>query len=446
MLALAGAAGATLLASAGPAAALPSFAAQTGEECAACHVGGFGPQLTTHGRLFKLQGYGATASWSGGLNRKAVPLAAMAIANYVHTAGDLSEAPDHFKTNNNVALQEAALFLAGRLTSGVGAFVQATYSGIERHFGMDNVDIRFAKETKFNGKSLVVGATINNNPTVQDVFNTTPAWGFPYTSGDLAPARAAAPLIAGGLGQQVMGASGYLWFDDRFYLELGGYHSLGENLLHNLGVTKEVSLSGVSPYWRAAYSYTHGPATTTLGVFGMSAKVRPEATLPRTDHYTDLGLDGSYQLSMPGRRTISLNGSYIHERRKLDGSLFRGDAEKARGHLNTVNLDASYYWGSKYGVTAGVFNTTGSLDRDLYVREADFGSRTGGPGSAGYMLQADWTPFGQANSRWAPWANARLGVQYTGYTKFNGAKTNYDGFGRDAKDNNTLSVFLWTAF
>lgn len=45
-----------------------------------------------------------------------------------------------------------------------------------------------------------------------------------------------------------------------------------------------------------------------------------------------------------------------------------------------------------------------------------------------------------------PVANLRLGAQYTMYTKYNGAKTDYDGNGRNAKDNNTLFLFAWTSF
>jgi hypothetical protein len=82
----------------------------------------------------------------------------------------------------------------------------------------------------------------------------------------------------------------------------------------------------------------------------------------------------------------------------------------------------------------------------LYAPAADSGSRTGRPTTSGYRLQADWTPFGDATSFARPWANLRLGVQYTGYTEFNGSGSNYDGFGRDASDNNTVSLFLWTAF
>ena len=34
--------------------ALPSFAVQTGQPCANCHIGAFGPQPTPQGRDFKL--------------------------------------------------------------------------------------------------------------------------------------------------------------------------------------------------------------------------------------------------------------------------------------------------------------------------------------------------------------------------------------------------------
>src|SRR6202011_1535021 len=43
-----------------PVQALPSYARQTGQQCAACH-NGF-PELTPYGRQFKLNGY----TWTGG--------------------------------------------------------------------------------------------------------------------------------------------------------------------------------------------------------------------------------------------------------------------------------------------------------------------------------------------------------------------------------------------
>ena len=56
-----------------PAAAVPAFAEQTGRNCAACHVGGYGPELTQFGREFKLGGYTLRTHAS-------VPISAMAVA------------------------------------------------------------------------------------------------------------------------------------------------------------------------------------------------------------------------------------------------------------------------------------------------------------------------------------------------------------------------------
>ena len=54
--------------------ALPSFARQTGQRCAACHVGGNWPQLTPWGRFFKLAGYTAGRSFADKEGFNYVPL------------------------------------------------------------------------------------------------------------------------------------------------------------------------------------------------------------------------------------------------------------------------------------------------------------------------------------------------------------------------------------
>src|SRR5574337_1414665 len=69
---------AALLGSFSPAAhAVPSFARQTGQECAACHVGAYGPQLTPYGIKFKLGGY-TDSDGKGGK----VPISAMLVGAY----------------------------------------------------------------------------------------------------------------------------------------------------------------------------------------------------------------------------------------------------------------------------------------------------------------------------------------------------------------------------
>jgi hypothetical protein len=37
-------------------------------------------------------------------------------------------------------------------------------------------------------------------------------------------------------------------------------------------------------------------------------------------------------------------------------------------------------------------------------------------------------------------------LQYTGFLKYNGATSNYDGLGRNPRDNNQLFLNLWLAF
>jgi hypothetical protein len=61
-------------------------------------------------------------------------------------------------------------------------------------------------------------------------------------------------------------------------------------------------------------------------------------------------------------------------------------------------------------------------------------ANNGDPRSGGYI----------ANVSWWPVQNIGLTFQYTGYTRFNGAATNYDGAGRNAGSNNT--VYLLARF
>ena len=84
--------------------------------------------------------------------------------------------------------QAVSLFLAGAWGSHVGSFVQVTYDPQADHFSWDNTDIRYANNSgKLFPKQLTYGITMNNNPTVEDLWNSTPAWGFPFVSSDVAP-------------------------------------------------------------------------------------------------------------------------------------------------------------------------------------------------------------------------------------------------------------------
>ena len=75
-----------------PARAVPNFAAQTGQPCTACHIGGYGPQLTPLGRAFKIGGY----TQQGGEGWQSyVPLSAMVLTSFNHTGAKRAGRPDH---------------------------------------------------------------------------------------------------------------------------------------------------------------------------------------------------------------------------------------------------------------------------------------------------------------------------------------------------------------
>ena len=90
----------------------------------------------------------------------------------------------------------------------MGVFYQWTYDNLATtadgtlggHSSIDNTDIRAAyKYAPVNAEipEWIVGLTLNNNPTMSDLWNSTPAWGFPFTSSPLAPTPAAATISTG---------------------------------------------------------------------------------------------------------------------------------------------------------------------------------------------------------------------------------------------------------
>lgn len=113
---------------------------------------------------------------------------------------------------------------AGRITDYAGAFVQGAYSGVDRAFLLDNTDIRLTTPLSLGDTEFRVGASINNGSTVEDTFNSTPVWMFPFASSSLAPTPKAQTLLGGRqLVGNSLGLTVYGWYDQRIYLEAGGY-------------------------------------------------------------------------------------------------------------------------------------------------------------------------------------------------------------------------------
>ena len=428
------------------ASAVPSFARQTGMPCSQCHTLSFGPALTAYGRQFKLNAY------TFGEGEHPMPLALMVQGGFSRSDAAQPAPPvDDFSANNNLSVDQVSLFVGTRLSEHMGMFAQATYSGEDRHFSWDNTDIRYARTLNLFGTDAVVGISFNNNPTVQDLWNSTPAWAYPYITSPLVPGANASPMISGGLSQLVVGATAYTMIHDHYYFEAGAYRGLSNRWLDNVGLYPDnnAHVAGAAPYWRAAYQWSrgeHGEHYFSVGTFGMDTKLQPDPTTPATDRYSDVALDATYQWTPGGPGSIIANASLIHERQQLNSTFAAGGADHLTNHLDVLELDASYAWRQTWSAGVGVFDITGSHDGTLYAPGQFSGSAAGSPNTRGLTLQFECVPLGKMESWGRPWINLRVGVQYTAYLAFNGGSSNYDGFGRSASQNNSLFLFSWMAF
>jgi len=415
---------------------VPSFARQTGLACSACHYQFL--TLTPFGRKFKLNGYTLTArevltekdSASGGsLHLSPASLvSAMLSASVTH----LKDSPDGEQNDAAALPQELSLFVSGQLTSKIGLFSQFTYAGADDAFGIDNIDLRYANSTEIGGSTeMTYGVTLHNNPTVQDLWNTTPAWGFPFIGSEGAPEAAAGPILDGALSQNVLGLGTYALVGGTVYGEVSAYRTAEQGS----AAPTSGAIHGVAPYWRLALQKEWEHRYLMIGTFGMYLSAFPDQLSGPRDDYTDIGVDAQFETGA-GRGNLVVRGSWIHEKQKLDGTFALGGSANTENTLKTLRFNTSYYPLQKVGLSAGYFQTTGTADAGLYPADPVDGSANGDPKTSGFIGEVDFNP----------WENTRLGIQYTGYGKFNGRKSNYDGSGRKASDNNTLFAFAWVAF
>src|SRR6266568_3584052 len=276
------------LCSTGAANAVPSYARQTGVACQGCHT--VFPELTPFGRSFKLNAYTKTKS------ALPDPAATGAIAQ-----------------NGQVLFpQQASLFYAGRIAPNMGAFVQITYDSESGVFGLDNTELRYAKQVPSIAEGLTYGFTMNNNPTVQDVWNSTPAWQTPFDQKtSAAPVPGAATQIDGTLaGRGVAGLTGYLWWKNSIYAELGLYRSSPQGFSGTAGAGPLDSTNaggtivGYAPYWRVAYERQWDRNSWSVGAYGISTKITPHNAVPpgpavavgtSNDRFRDVALDSQFQ-------------------------------------------------------------------------------------------------------------------------------------------------------
>jgi hypothetical protein len=418
-----------------PAEAVPSFAQRTGQPCAACHVGAFGPQLTKYGRDFKLNGYVAGDGTNHG-----VPLAATVQSSFTHTNADQpAPAAPHFAVNDNVAIDQASFYYAGRIVPWLGAFVQITYDGVGKQLRIDNVDVRHAKDVDLFDEDLVYGFTANNNPTLSDLWNSTPAWGFPYNSSRLATTPIAATRIDGTLAQRVAGGGAYAMWNDLLYVEADLYRGLGYDVLNATGVVPVAGTDktrGLIPYWRLALQHQFGRSYMQIGTYGLTSSVLPAGVdlFGPTDRFADIAVDANYQFTFNPRDVtsdlISAHATFIHEDASLKASAALTGATQSNT-LDVFRADVSYAIGATVTPTVQYFYTGGS--RNLIY----WGTPNGSPNSSGMISEIAYVPWGKPNS-FITWGNIRVAAQYVTYFKYNGTVSH-------ASDNNALYLSVWAA-
>ncbi|WP_018607084.1 hypothetical protein [Uliginosibacterium gangwonense] len=457
--------------------ALPIFARQTGQNCVACHAGGQFPELTPYGRAFKLTGYTLG-------ERTALPVAFMAVltGTKVRNTNDPNgnSTADFPAKNRSVIFNTASLFLGGKITDNLGAFIQVTNNNYDHlsqdgvtwknKFYSDNTDLRYADRLIGENHDLIFGFSVNNNPSVSDVWNSAPAWGY-----DVVPASAwggavgkipQSPMLAGALAQKVVGLSSYAYWNKMVYAEFAAYRTANNSLsaLSRGYTTRDQSLpllSGITPYWRLALTHEWGAHNAMLGVMGLSAKQHTDATdsSSPTWKYNDIGIDAQYQYLLDPH-TVTTEVSYLHERIHYDSATagqpgaydaaFATTLQSLSNSSDTLGLfrvKTAYTYQAKYGGSIAFFNLTGSYNS---ARQTGVGSDptggdtlpslsnniTGKPDTRGWTMEVFWLPV----------QYARVGLQYTLFNRYQGASNNYDGWGRRAKDNNTVFFYVWGSY
>jgi hypothetical protein len=444
---------------AGKAEALPAFARQTGQTCSTCHTAFL--QLTPFGRRFKLNGYisrgGGPDGASGtrdALIDPPLPLAFMWQSTFTHLNGNLTAnggiydvpSPNGGYTDRNNfgdLAQQLSIYWGGQIYGNLGAFIQFSYSNdYARVFGMDNADVRYTGQFTLGNTDVLWGITANNRPTMQDVWNTTPVWGYPFLTSSFGAGPQAATMIESFQPLQAWGAGGYVFVNNTYYAELSAYGSPSPTVQTTFGESPPslgYTISGAAPYYRLAAEPVWGEHALMFGTYGMTANILPNRLFGfGTDKITDIGFDSQYQW-LTDEHAVTLRANYIWEKQILDASVPAGLAANPVNYLRSLQLSGEYVYNHMYAFELAYFQWSGSPDSIVYTNNF-----TASPNSAGWIVDVSYLPFMRGGPKFWPWLNTRVGVSYTMYSRFDGSTNNIDGLGRKASDNNTLMLYAWT--
>ncbi|MEO7107517.1 MAG: cytochrome C [Rhodoferax sp.] len=412
--------------------------------------------------------------------RTSIPLSVMGLLSNskVSNTSKSDDPANDFKANGETILPTVSVFTGGKITNNLGAFVQITHdryadtssAGNYQDTFADNMDFRYADHFIDGKRDLIWGISVNNNPSLADPWNTAAAW-MQYVP---VPSPGSSQFIDGttpypghGSGGNLAGVTAYAFLNHRYYAEFGGYTTSKGVLkfmsagLDDSSVTK---LNGVNPYWRLAINHEWGAHSLMIGTSGMLAEVfdNPlDTSDPTTLHrYRDVSVDLQYQYLLDPH-TVTAQLVFAHNAHQYpdgtsDGQASFADASgnqlgnfNAQDTTDIMRAKVSYVYQAKYGGSLAYFNQTGSVNTAnqssgfgigtpgmLDPASVRLGNFSGDPAVRGWTLETFWMPT----------QYTRVGAQYTNYNIFNGASNNYDGFGRNAQDNNSLFIYLWAAY
>ena len=377
--------------------AVPAFARQTGQNCVACHAGGQFPELTPYGRMFKLTGYT--------IGERTLPLSVMGVltANKVKvndpaqgttrtdrrsSTPPACSSPERFPTTSADS-RRSPITTTTSQDPDTGAWAG--------HSGSDNLDIRYADHLIDANRDLVYGFTLHNNPGVQDVFNSAPAWGYGVVPGSTGAGDGLTPMLDGGLAQQVAGIGAYAYWNKTVYAELTGYRT-GDGVFSFMtqGNGGQINIKGTNPYVRLALTKEWGPHNVMVGLTHLNVHqytdqtdpLRTDRPLPRHRH----------------RRPVPVSARSLHGHR--DGHPHPRKHRLRYGGMdpdtvNSLRAKTSFTYQAKYGATLSYFDLTNS--------------------SGTQQSERGWTP----EVFWTPVQYVRLGMQYTMFNKDEGVIDHY---------------------
>ena len=444
--------------------ALPSFTEQTQQPCASCHLN-FG-ELTPVGRKFKLMGYAR--------GNRVTPLSVNGTVSLTKISNtDSSVDPSvSLPKNGKVLPEELNVFVAGKITDQVGSNLKLTANAINttplfassgvqtgtkvgKDVFLDNSEIRFAQSGQLNKTPMVWGVTLNNAPSTQDLWSTTPGHGFPYRTSSLLNAWGMgqfgpASMIDGGMNSQVLGVGMFAMLDDVWYAELTSYHGSKTAIpaLEVANASNAVSTSN-NPYWRLAWNPVVGANSWMVGAFGMVSKLSRDrlVTGSSSGKYTDIGIDAQYQFITPSH-SWSAQASLIQEKADWSARGVGTNHDAQVSTLNTFKTKVTYDFARTYGATWFGFASNGSTDSLYWAYSATattgacnqnsstlaYCSSNGIPNTAGQGFEIYYAPVPQL----------RINLQQTYYRSFLGGRTfidNTSGNSRAASDNNLTYLY-----